>query len=662
MGSEGDEIILSAFRQIQCSIPEEVTSIGVLEPNVLIEIVARSIRLITDGDAKYPIKLPPGMASRHRLCTDMSLRIKSMGYSGECGYNQLLYPTELTTRPILEFIVEKLPHSAEEEQEEVLSASALLSRRIRSALIDWDKKTYVHHYCPNICPGATSYEPRFRSLVFHASDLNFEKGAPPVTDQVKPEDIAPSLFERNCSLSLKEAKLEAELVNESDENTLSPAAKKQANKLLIKEALTSAAQSDVNDNMLGGDGGGDNVVMGKKAPTLAELLRELADDAEAQDKGNSKGGTRFTHATDFGQEHAGAGNNSALRVVGGGGGGDAKEDPEGKEGEAAATQISAAEAAKNKAEAEQRAREAELEELGKSVLETEALVAGGAREIGIIKDKTRQLESDLATKETEYAVLEKELLIKTKTLEMLPKAAENAAKLQEVVNASARKLQDLGLEWEKHRLPLISQLRSKRDAASGRKAKCKAMVEEMKKCRVEMQAMANEVRVKEEAMKLLSEELARMPKNVNRTLYTYRIMDIISSIAKQKKEIEKIISEISNVQKEINATGEKLSRAEALADEKIFSTAKLEANKKDPAMVAAYRHFSDIRSRFDELVICISDIGKRETETRGLESKTEQLAERVSKNNTERILSDLRQVQEENAGLIAQIRGLKGKV
>lgn len=267
----------------------------------------------------------------------------------------------------------------------------------------------------------------------------------------------------------------------------------------------------------------------------------------------------------------------------------------------------------------------------------------------------------MASNETDFESAMKEVLIKTKTLEMLPKAGENAEKLQQVVNASAKKLEDLGTEWEKHRLPLITQLRSKRDGASDRKAKCKLMVEEMKKCRVEMQAMANEVRVKEEAMKLLSEELAKMPKNVNRTLYTYRIMDIISSIAKQKKEINKIISEIANVQKDINATGEKLHRAEALADEKIFSTAKLEANKKDTAMVEAYRHFSDIRAKFDELVTCISDIGKREHDARTLETKTEQLAERVSKNNTERILTDLAQVQEENAGLVSQIRALKAQ-
>ena len=159
--------------------------------------------------------------------------------------------------------------------------------------------------------------------------------------------------------------------------------------------------------------------------------------------------------------------------------------------------------------------------------------------------------------------------------------------------------------------------------------------------------------------KLLAEELGRMSKTVNRTLYTYRIMDIISSIAKQKKEIEKIIREVADVQKDINATGERLSRAEALADEKIFSTAKLEANKKDKEMVECYRHFGNLRARFDDLIATIEAIGKRETDSRSLEAKTEQLAERVSKNNTERILGDLMQVQAENAGLVQQLRALK---
>ena len=39
--------------------------------------------------------------------------------------------------------------------------------------------------------------------------------------------------------------------------------------------------------------------------------------------------------------------------------------------------------------------------------------------------------------------------------------------------------------------------------------------------------------------------------------------------------------------------------------------------------------------------------------------KTEQLQERVSKNNMARIVADLKQVQEENAGLVQQLRAMK---
>ena len=57
---------------------------------------------------------------------------------------------------------------------------------------------------------------------------------------------------------------------------------------------------------------------------------------------------------------------------------------------------------------------------------------------------------------------------------------------------------DLGEEWEKHRAPLVASLRAKRDFASQRRARARAKVEEMKRCRAEMQAMASDVRAKEE--------------------------------------------------------------------------------------------------------------------------------------------------------------------
>ena len=57
---------------------------------------------------------------------------------------------------------------------------------------------------------------------------------------------------------------------------------------------------------------------------------------------------------------------------------------------------------------------------------------------------------------------------------------------------------------------------------------------------------------KQERSQVLAEELTKLPRNINRTLYTYRIMDIIASIGKQNKEIEKITQDVREIQKTIS--------------------------------------------------------------------------------------------------------------
>lgn len=57
-------------------------------------------------------------------------------------------------------------------------------------------------------------------------------------------------------------------------------------------------------------------------------------------------------------------------------------------------------------------------------------------------------------------------------------------------------------------------------------------------------------------------------------MYTYRIMDIIASIAKQNKDISKITADIRDVQKTINMNTNILARADAVAEDKIYTVKK----------------------------------------------------------------------------------------
>lgn len=50
-GNEGDEIILIALRQIDCPIDDE-TTIAQMSPETIVDILARALWLISDGEVK----------------------------------------------------------------------------------------------------------------------------------------------------------------------------------------------------------------------------------------------------------------------------------------------------------------------------------------------------------------------------------------------------------------------------------------------------------------------------------------------------------------------------------------------------------------------------------------------------------------------------------
>lgn len=76
----------------------------------------------------------------------MATKIKDLGFSGECGYNQLLYPVPAQSRALLTWIVQKMPRNEEERVEEVLGANALLNKRVFESLKAWKEVSWsVQH-------------------------------------------------------------------------------------------------------------------------------------------------------------------------------------------------------------------------------------------------------------------------------------------------------------------------------------------------------------------------------------------------------------------------------------------------------------------------------------------------------------------------------------
>lgn len=65
-------------------------------------------------------------------------------------------------------------------------------------------------------------------------------------------------------------------------------------------------------------------------------------------------------------------------------------------------------------------------------------------------------------------------------------------------------------------------------------------------------------------------EYERMTKDVNRSAYTRRILEIVSNIKKQKVAIDQILIDTRSIQKDINQLSGKLDRTFTVTDELIF--------------------------------------------------------------------------------------------
>lgn len=541
-GNEGDEIVLLALRSIECMIPDQVKSVKELTAEMIVEVVARSLWLISNGEVKFSVQLPTNIASRHRICTNMASKVKDLGFTGDCGYNQLLYPVEAQTRQLMAWLVQKLPRSEEERAEEVLGANALLNKRIISSLVSWRTAQWRLAQCASGTPLRNVYDRK--GLVTVSSNRISDPDVRRVysTAAQAGHAVESSIFERHALQRLRQGVLENNLGDME-------AVARRANLVssMVKDALNTARR---------GVGGGDG---SRQADQLAMSLQDLVASIGGEIDGSARaqGEGRFAHASAFAEETGGS--------VGGGGSLGAALNAS-----LAGLTAEDAEIRRQRLEAEESERQQELDELRNAAQVAQGNLDALERQQGNASSKIRQLDSELAALLNEGESLEKEIMIKRKTLEMLPSAAENIGKLQGICGGSAKRLMQLAQEWETHRRPLVDKLRGIKASKMQRRNKCRQMVDEMKARREEMAGMIQDLKDKQTRAQNLAEELNKLPKNINRTLYTHRIMDIISSIGKQNRDIDKITNDIRDIQKTINQSTLSLQRADAVAEELIY--------------------------------------------------------------------------------------------
>ncbi|XP_041712069.1 coiled-coil domain-containing protein 22-like isoform X2 [Coregonus clupeaformis] len=635
---EVDKILIHSLRQTGTDVGEDVQSVKRFSSELIVEAVVKCLRVIDPalGSGLSP-SLPLSMSARFRVGMSLAQACQDLGYKGEIGYQTFLYSNEPEIRSLLMFLVEKLPRESAEALDQPAGKSVLLQKLIAAQIKAQLALPWLPPSCrlPLLCktqnPGPShSFHSQTLSLphclkVPGKKQLKEEKDyhrdfLPPVTAQPSQHASVPaSLLELHAEELSAAQEWENEWNSQGLLSRLTPeeyrSRKRARLHKRIEEQLRAAAQPRP-----------DILCAHRSGSDLTELLQSFGGSTLGGDI--LAKGTRFTHTEKFTftQEPAKASQQMAAAASSRPSSHQSEEDLQARQQEELAS------------------LQQQLQQLSLSLEE----VGGDMRQLTV---SILQVSDELKQKELSNAEKEDSVRMKKQTIDLMPDVENNLAKLQALVEGSAKRVVNLATQWEKRRAPLIDEHRRLKELCSNQEIESSRKLSEIKELHNKIRQSAEESKKKEGLYKQLITEFENLPKDVSRSAYTARILEIVGNIRKQKEEITKILSDTKELQKEINSLTGKLDRTFAVTDELVFKDA-----KKDESVRKSYKYLAALHENCTQLIQTIEDTGTIMREIRDLEEQIETENGKKTVSNLEKILEDYKAIRQENSALAAKIR------
>lgn len=613
---EVDQIIIHTLRQVGCELGDDVVSLKQFTTEITVEGVVRCLRFISP-DRELPIHVSPNMVERYNLGMTLASACTELGFKGDLGYQTFLYSSEAEMRRIFMFLIEKLPKESEKIVDQQLGAGAVMARAISEEISRQLNAPWLPSYCKRNgirWKGGHWWREDYSSCrALETCKLlppGSEPGASkePIWRQVHDRrSLAPSVFEFNAAAIASQQDQEADL----HQAGLLSKGLQQEHRQRKKERVQKRIADAFQQSLLSTD---------QSRVDVSKLLSSLS----LEDEATRPRGSKFTRA-------------EKLQFT-------KEEETKQAAGDGARPELPKR-TSEEDAEAKVKEMQAQLDSISEVIVQLE----GQEKELTA---SMQQVSEDIRVKQAQKAELESQNELEHRALALLPDAEGNIAKLQGKVDAAAQKLVGLSVQWEKHRAPLIEQYRQLKEQCSKRLNETQQKLEEIKSLKDKMREISEQARSKEELHKQLVSEYEKLAKDVNRSSYTKRITEIVGNIKKQKEEIAKVLIDTKSLQKEINQLTGKLDRTFTVTDELIFKDA-----KKDEAVRRAYKYLASVHENSNQLLQAVEETGSIMREMRDLEDQIEQESQKKVVANLERITADYKQMKQENASLLAQLKG-----
>lgn len=288
-------------------------------------------------------------------------------------------------------------------------------------------------------------------------------------------------------------------------------------------------------------------------------------------------------------------------------------------------------------------KESPLDILNTEIETLKKIIEENVLEKNLLEDKfdeTKMMKNEI---EKELIQLKDERKIKERISILLENPETNIKKMETVLTATVDRMKNLSEQWAEHRIPLIEALEKSKEKYATKNSKAIQILEQIKSTQEKCEEISEDLKVKSIIHTKLVKEFEKVNKNISRNSYTSRILEIIGNIRKQKNDIDKILKDTRELQKEINNISGQLDRQFTVTEDLIYRTA-----KRDEYSKKSYKLLATLHSDCNELIILVQDTGAIQREIRELEEQIDTEKTKNVASNLERITADLKQMEKES--------------
>ncbi|KAJ6247343.1 jm1 protein [Anaeramoeba flamelloides] len=654
-----DEIIIHSLNQLGLKIDEGSTISDLTDPDFVLQVTSICLKLI-DPEIDIPKKMPSEISLKYRIGQNLSQTVKDLGYRNEIGYHFFLYPDASDLRKFFLWLVESLPKTEEVEYEEDIVGSARIYQNITFSLQEWSKKPISN--LNDILDNKQKTKKPFKK--FETSRLQVP------TDHDMNKEIVKSYCEQYLdyvsgqTTHIAESVIEHNdegVVQQQEESELASAALDagEYQQDYLKKQQTENYQTLNNALQVGG------TFFSRSSTNYTNFLSNFENSRIEFRAFNLERnqGSRFSNTSEFGQKKSNEEKTILLEFEREVLGKTKEEEERGKEKEKKKGKELLKEKIQEKMDPElamenlKKTHEEKVNKIRMMISEMNETLDSVEIENKNYTDLIMQLKNQFTEEIETIRESEKEIEVKKKVINFLPKSEENISKLRQLNNQTCSTLVDLAGDWEKFRADLIKKIRELKQNVGGKKEMWKVKIEKIKVMRNEMKDLVYTIKEKEGVYKQLIKEFKKLPKNIHRANYTKRIIEIVKNVKKQKTGITKILSEIHDLQNKIHLTNGNISRSFGIADETLYKAAQNDLEK--IGSKNAYLLVVEIHNIFSEIRTKLQNTGKMKNQISQLETEIELMKTRDTTLNMKKIQKDLEMVKKENKMIKKKFSKLK---